>query len=566
MGAVLALVVMSLSGCLGPRPQLSILPDGQDVRLSLSSARNEGEFSIRNSGAEDSVLNWSVRSSSPLVIATPASGSLQVGDVQEIDVTVEQGSLEKGRVLEETLEVRSNGGNARVGVVFEMLVDGLAACGIFPEASGLGRVSARSPAAKREGAYVPGELLVQYRGSGIFPQTADAQNLEAQRVELQRLGLEVASAYGLSVLKEASPLRPALVEVPEGEDALGFSRELERDPRVLYAEPNYYLEPLAEPNDPLLEEQWNLLDFGLPQAWDIETGAAMGANEVVLAVIDSGVDLRHEDLAAKMLPGCDFHDGDNDPNPGSSGSRSAHGTHVAGIAAAVGNNGLGVAGVAYGPGVKILPIKVFDDSGIRGTVDNLLDAMLWAAGLPLEGVGPSQRSARVINMSLGVEPGELGPSTLRSVDETARRVYERGVILFAASGNNGYSDHILSPASSPWVYAVGSVDGDARISSFSNYALSGPSVDFMGPGGSPVLSTYPDDSYVTSIGTSMAAPFVAGAAALLLSQDPGLTPEGLEAKLRSSALFDDSYMTSAAYGGGVVCPDRALGAVTRCGR
>ena len=85
-----------------------------------------------------------------------------------------------------------------------------------------------------------------------------------------------------------------------------------------------------------------------------------------------------------MLPGCDFHDGDNDPNPGGTGA-SEHGTHVAGIAAAVGDNGLGVAGVAYGPGVKILPVKVFDDTGYVATTAELIDAVRWAAGFTRRG-------------------------------------------------------------------------------------------------------------------------------------------------------------------------------------
>ena len=123
---------------------------------------------------------------------------------------------------------------------------------------------------------------------------------------------------------------------------LETAERLRRDPRVQYAEPNYYLELLDVPNDPFLEDQWNLLEFGLPEAWTLEKGTG----KVVVAVLDSGVYGKHEDLSGKLYPGCDFFDGDSDANPGLGDFGAGHGTHVAGIAAALGNNAVGVAGVA----------------------------------------------------------------------------------------------------------------------------------------------------------------------------------------------------------------------------
>lgn len=579
LGIAGTLLLLVLAACSGPGPELALVPEGSSPLLKLTSEDPSGTFTVRNGGAQGSVLSWSVRSSSPYVIATPASGAVRAGELgQTVEVTVEQGRLTRGEVLRATLEVRSNGGNASLEVEFEMQVDGLAACGSYPRRSGLGQgaedgaatlgsAAAKAPA----GAFVPGELLVQLRPPGITTQSLDERGLEAQRAQFAALGRELAQRYDLTLLKAASPLRAGLVALPSGsgaEETLETAARLSADPQVAYAEPNYYLEPLALPDDPLVEQQWHLLEFGLPQAWAIDPGR----NPVTIAIIDSGVDMLHEDLVDKMLPGCDFHDGDNDPNPGSASGKAAHGTHVAGIAAAVGDNGVGVASVAYGPGVKLLPVKVFDDTGMTGTVDDLLDAMLWAAGFALEGVGANPNPAKVINMSLGVEPSSLSQATLRAIDEVAQRVYQRGAVLFAASGNRGWSDHVLAPASSPWVYAVGSVDADRELSSFSNYNASGPTVEFVAPGGSStspcwyVLSTYPDDGYRCEGGTSMASPFVAGTAALLLSQTPGLTPAQLLAKLKGSAYFDGSYMTAAAYGAGIVCPDKALGASTRCGR
>ena len=350
---------------------------------------------------------------------------------------------------------------------------------------------------------------------------------------------------------------------------LEFARRLAGDPRVLYAEPNYYLELLGKPNDTYLDDQWNLLEFGLPAAWDLETGTG----KVVIAVIDSGVYSRHEDLTGKLFPGCDFFDGDNDASPGFDGFDAGHGTHVAGIAAAVGNNATGIAGVAYGPGVRLLPVKVFDDVGTTGTVNELLDGLLWAAGLPVEGVATNPHPADIINMSLGIDPIKMKQETLQSINEVTQRVLASGVIMFAAAGNGGFDDRIFAPASAPAVLAVGSVDGDRRRSAFSNYAVSGPSVDFMAPGGENpgsecflVLSTFPLNDYVCQAGTSMASPFAAGVAALLLSRDPDLSPPQLKAQLANSALFDAAYMTPQSYGSGVICADKALGASTRCGR
>ena len=372
------------------------------------------------------------------------------------------------------------------------------------------------------------------------------------------------------MLSAPSPNRPTLVAVSkdeksEGASVLELAARLTRDPRVAYAEPNYYLELLGLPNDPLVEKQWNLLEFGVPQAWDIETGTS---SEVVVAVIDSGVYGKHEDLSGKLYPGCDFYDGDSDATPGlDTGFDAGHGTHVAGIAAATGDNGTGIAGVAYGYGVRILPVKVFDDAGTKGTVNELLDGLLWAAGIPIEGVATNPHPADIVNMSLGIDTASLADGGLKSIEEVTQRVSERGIVMFAASGNNGFDDRIFAPASASAVYAVGSVDSGGGRSAFSNYAASGATVDFMAPGGEKqdsecfsVLSTFPLNDYVCQAGTSMASPFVAGVAALLLSQNPGLSPAELGARLSDSAFFDSSYMNRKEYGNGIVCADKALGA------
>jgi len=331
------------------------------------------------------------------------------------------------------------------------------------------------------------------------------------------------------------------------------------------------LKLLTAPNDSLYSEQWNLKDFGLEPAWAIETGS----NEVVIAIIDSSVNTKHDDLAAKILPGCDFNNKDNNPNPGpSNGGKSEHGTHVAGIAAAIGNNHLGIAGVAYGSGIKILPIKVFDDAGINGTINNLIDAILWASGYDLPNVGKNPNPARIINMSIGASGAAISDK-LKSINDATGKAKAKGVIMFAASGNAGLSNEILYPAADENVIAVGSVDADRRRSDFSNYSKNGPTVELMAPGGfnsvavcsgtKRIRSTYPNNQYGCLSGTSMASPFVAGVAALLLSQDSGLNPQELKTKLINSA-YSTADMDSAEYGAGIVCADKALGASTQCGK
>jgi len=407
-------------------------------------------------------------------------------------------------------------------------------------------------------AYVTNELLVKLVNSGSLASQATITSLSTD--------------YQLKSLNEFSSNRPNLFRIPDSKDALDYAKILEKDPRVEYAEPNYYLELLSTPNDSLYDEQWNMWDFGLEEAWDIETGD----NEVVVAVIDSSVYTEHEDLASKILPGCDFHNKDNDPNPQAHNTeKSSHGTHVAGIIAAVGNNNKGVTGVGYGKGIKILPIKMFDDAGITGTISELIDGILWAAGISLPGVGKNPNPADIINMSVGTYAAIIGQDGLKSINEATSQAKAKGILLFSASGNDGNSNEIFFPAGDENVIAIGSVDSNMERSYFSNYNVDGPTVDLMAPGGfyketicgnsKTIRSTFPNNDYGCLAGTSMATPFVSGVAALILSHEPGLSAEQVKAKLLASALYSND-MSHAEYGAGIVCADKALGASTQCGK
>ena len=540
--------------------------------LALTGAEPTEDLFIRNIGNKDSVLEWSIEASSVAIQLSLRKGSIAFGEQRRVAISIDERFVQPGKALLETLIVKSNGGQKTVYLSFTLLGEGLGACGTYPRSSaassGLSPTRTSSPTTP----YVPRELLIQY-DVGL-----DIQSAALQKQALENLAFEVNADYGLNVQKKASPYRPALVTVPDGKDLLGYADELMRDPRVRFAEPNYYLRLLGSPNDPLLTEQWHLNDFGLPEAWEIE----QGTKEVVVAVIDSGVDMSHEDLEDKVLPGCDFYDNkqttkderDNDPNPGApNGGRSEHGTHVAGIIAATGDNDKGVAGVAYGAGVKIVPIKVFDDTGVSGSIDALVDAMLWAGGIELEGVGINPNPADIVNMSVGADAATIADDLL-SIHEASKALHDRGIVMFAASGNGGLETAILSPANSPYVAAVGSIDADYRRSSFSNYAVQGPSISFMAPGGTSsvgcigdgIRSTFSEDSYGCLKGTSMSSPFAAGVAALLLSQNPAWTKEQVLERLADSALYDPSYMNGFEYGQGIICADRALGATTQCGQ
>ena len=454
--------------------------------------------------------------------------------------------------------------------------------------------------------YVPGRLLISYRGSSEL--SGNTLNREARGAPSERLVQRELAAAARNVrnqydLRASGVLGAAtgseIVRTPAGSDVEQLAAQLRRDPRVLYAEPDYYLYPLeltsgtpsraapsqitpsqivsGLPNDPRLGEQWNLLKFGLPAAWQLETGNS----DIVLAVLDSGVDLTHEDLVGRSWPGCDVYNQDNDPSPGSPsqlGENQRHGTHVAGIALASGGNGKGIAGVAY-TGVKLLPVKVFDNSGgdsQKTATSVVIRAIRWSAGLSVEGMNRNPHPANIINLSLGGKGNGPG-GTIESLSEAVQDARNAGSLVIAASGNDYSTNAIFAPANAPGAIAVGSVDEDYRRSEFSNYSTTGRSVDLMAPGGAGqnscggILSTFSpafegatESAYGCQRGTSMASPFVAGVAALIWSQNPGLTDDEVAARLLSSTLYTP-VMNPTEYGAGVVCADRALGAATLCG-
>ena len=332
-------------------------------------------------------------------------------------------------------------------------------------------------------------------------------------------------------------------------------KSLRKDPRVLYAEPNFQVNAVAAPNDTAYPLQWHYPLITMPDAWEITTGRS----EIVVAVIDTGILANHPDLAGQLVDGYDFvsniesaMDGDGiDPDPRDPGSSlggsssSFHGTHVSGIVAARGNNQIGVAGSAYGS--RVMPLRALGANG-EGTSYDIDQAVRYAAGLPNDSGTVPQRRADVINLSLGGAPFTRGTQALYDAVNAA------GVVVVAAAGNEASSAPFF-PASYDGVISVSAVDGQRRLASYSNI---GPDIDVSAPGGDSSIDFngdgYPDGvlstdgsvsdngiDYVYTFlsGTSMAAPHVAGVVALMKSVNPELTPSDIDAMLASGALTDD---------------------------
>lgn len=339
---------------------------------------------------------------------------------------------------------------------------------------------------------------------------------------------------------------------------LDLIQRIQSLPFIEYAEPNYIRSTQAIPNDQYYSKQWHYKTIALPQAWDITTGDS----SVIVAVLDSGVRFNHPDLKGNLLStGYDFVSDsqraeDNngiDPDPTDpSENNHYHGTHVAGTIAAVSNNRIGVAGVAWN--VKIMPVRVLGLGG--GTDADIMQGLLYAAGLTnSSGTVPSQR-AKIINMSLG------GPIYNSLVQEIINQVVGQGVTVIAAAGNNATEGNPINyPCAYNNVICVGAVGPSLTRASYSEY---NSYVDVVAPGGeggfftsNDVLSTTWDDAtnqpnYKFMPGTSMATPHVSGVAALMLSKNPSLSPSQIEQILTGTALDLGTSGKDEEYGYGLV--------------
>jgi serine protease len=311
---------------------------------------------------------------------------------------------------------------------------------------------------------------------------------------------------------------------------------LESLPGVLYVEPDARVYALYTPDDSIWPQQWGPANIHCPEAWDI----TLGDTAVKVGVLDEGIDYLHPDMAPHFgpNPGYDFVDNDPDPAPDWGLYHEIHGQHVAGILAAVTGNSIYMAGVAK---CHLYALRVLDSMGI-GYNSNIAEAILWAADSGLS----------VINMSLG---GPTSSSVLREACDTA---YARGVLLVAASGNDG-AGTILYPAAYESVIAVGATNSANTLWSSSNY---GAEQELVAPG-VDIISIMPYGNvfygpYLTVSGTSMACPHVSGVAALVKALFPSMTNEDIRQRLKETAIDLGNPGWDIYYGYGKVDAYRAL--------
>lgn len=394
-------------------------------------------------------------------------------------------------------------------------------------------------------------LIVKYKNTA--PQMMASANAVSSQMSVMS-GMSVKHVRTIATGAHLVEVDSSMSE----SDKMALVKSLKANSMVDYAEFEQLYTIQATPSDPQYNNQWHYYEstggLNLPTAWDSSTG-----ENVVVAVIDTGI-TDHVDLRANLLPGYDMisnvtiaNDGNgrdsdasdtgdatdanecraNTPARGS----SWHGTHVAGTVAAVANNGIGIAGVAYN--AKIVPIRALGRCG--GLTADIADGIIWAAGGSVPGIPNNPNPAQVINLSLG------GGGSCDATSQAAiNRAVALGATVVVAAGNSNENVSNATPANCQNVVSVAAVGRTGGRASYSNF---GSLVDVAAPGGDQrtgrsdgVLSTLNSgqttpagDIYEYYQGTSMATPHVAGAAALLYSVNPDITPAEVESVLETTA-------------------------------
>lgn len=437
--------------------------------------------------------------------------------------------------------------------------------------------SAASKNSPRENAqFVPGEIVIKFKEANLA-KALQSDHLQTKRSAISRLENKhqllhnrsignLGSIYKINANAAQKTLAfeanltgtPQAAELNLKWQTLNAIEQLNADSDVLFAEPNYIFKASAvhaKVNDPSFSLQWNLSMIDAPAAWEASTGEG-----VTVAVIDTGIDTKHLDLINNInfTDGYDFivdaasaddEDPGSDNNPQDTGA-FFHGSHVAGIIAAQGNNNIGVAGVAYK--TTIMPLRALGVEN-TGTNSDIASAILYAAGLPnASGLTPTKK-ADIINLSLGAT---AIPALIKDAIDKA---LAQGIIIVAAAGNER-STVPHYPAAFEGVVAVSSVNERKILSNFSNH---GAHIDVTAPGGTSVsnvlfdgfqdgiLSTLYANEYAEYTGTSMSTPHVAGVAALMKSINQNLNTNSFEDALNNGELTDN-LMAPDFYGNGLI--------------
>jgi subtilisin family serine protease len=331
--------------------------------------------------------------------------------------------------------------------------------------------------------YVPGRLLAGHR-DGSDPAVRD----------------RVLKLHGATVRRQVPELGFTVIDVAE-ESSEAVLASLTRSGLFSYVERDAYAHTAAVPNDPSYGSQWHLPKIQGPEAWSLTTGSS----SIVVAIIDSGVNAAHPDLAPKLLPGWNFV-----KNNANAADVLGHGTAVAGTAAPVSNNRIGVAGVNWAS--RLLPVAVVDENDFAA-YSNIAAGIQYAA----------DRGARVINISIG------GPASSVTLQNAVDYAWKKGAVLFASAMNDGAATPNY-PAACARVVAVSATDSNDRLASFSNY---GNWITLAAPGTNILTTTGGGYGYWS--GTSFASPIAAGVAALCLAVNPALTNADVVAMLEKTA-------------------------------
>jgi len=342
--------------------------------------------------------------------------------------------------------------------------------------------------------FSPEQILVKFKPDVTLPEAAQIH---------RQLGGQVKDTIpGIGV---------QLVKVPKGQEK-PKAKAYSSNPRVEYAEPDFIAQALGTPNDPGFANQWGMVKVQASEAWDVTTGSP----DVTIAILDTGVDLDHPDLASKIVANINFSSSSTVDDV------HGHGTHVAGIAAAITNNGIGVAGLGYR--ATIMNVKVLGDDGL-GYDSWIAKGIIWAA----------DNGAEVINLSLG------SPAPGSTLETAIKYAWSKGVVVVAAAGNYGNSAPCY-PAYYTNCIAVAGTDHYDRLAGWSNY---GDWVDVAAPGVN-IVSTLINSGYGYKSGTSMASPHAAGLAALVFTVVTDSNGNGRlndEVRARIEANCDDIGVT-----------------------
>jgi subtilisin family serine protease len=429
------------------------------------------------------------------------------------------------------------------------------------------------------------DVLVQRHRVKAMRPLLRGQSLQAGATRLRARLSASAARRGTSLGTLPDLTNVFRVDVPTALDLEVVAAEFRRDPHVDYAHPNYEVAATYTPNDPYLysngswgqsgSDLWGLKKLGAETAWNSARGAG-----IVVAVIDTGLDFTHPDIQGNVwsnpgeipdnaldddgngyvddVTGWDMAYDDNDATDG-----AGHGTHVAGTIAAQDDNGAGVVGVA--PDARIMAIKGLNDGG-NGSFFDLAQSLLYAAA----------NGADVINNSWGCTNG-CPPTPV--IEDAVAAAYQAGVVVVFAAGNDKMDVKHYSPHARPEVLVVSATTPEDTKASFSNFGF----VDVAAPGAGSASSPVPEPErgilslkaaactpptcspalivgggYLRQAGTSMAAPHVAGLAAVLLSQHPTYTPEQVRQALRRSATDIGGLSFDTEFGYGRVDAARAV--------